>query len=225
MLLGIDHIVVAVHDPDAAVEELSGALGVAPGGGGTHPAWGTRNRLIWLGDTFIELLGISDARLAAGSWLGAPALAALATGPGLVGWAIATDDLEGDVAILRAAGAELGPIIAGERQRPDGATVRWRLALPPGVDLRHPFLIEHEPASAEWTDGDRTARALVPGRLRALHLPVDRVYGLTVSSHDHAVALQSQRIVTQAVGEPIIQLTGLRPVGRSSRFGCSWSLA
>ena len=54
MLLGIDHLVVAVDDPDVAVEELSTALGVAPGGGGTHPSLGTRNQLIWLGDTFVE---------------------------------------------------------------------------------------------------------------------------------------------------------------------------
>jgi len=36
MLLGIDHLVIAVSDPDEAVALLQDRLGLAPGGGGRH---------------------------------------------------------------------------------------------------------------------------------------------------------------------------------------------
>lgn len=224
MLLGIDHLVVAVPDPDAGVEELSAALKVMPGGGGTHPSWGTWNRLIWLGDAFIELLGITDPRLAAASWLGVPALAALETGPALVAWAIASDDLERDAADLRREGAILGPARDGERRRPDGAMVRWRLALPEALDLRRPFLIEHDRSSAEWTGADREARSAAPGRISELHLPIDRIQGLPVGARDHAVVLGQQRVVAHAAGAPTVQLSGLGPPRQMSLLGCTWSL-
>ena len=60
MLLGIDHLVVAVESVEAAAEELDGELGLAFTGGGRHEAWGTYNRLAFLGDTFVELIGVFD---------------------------------------------------------------------------------------------------------------------------------------------------------------------
>src|SRR3972149_6864525 len=57
MLLGLDHLVVAVTDPDAAAAELEASVGLTCTGGGRHPAWGTFNRLPRLGDTDVELTG------------------------------------------------------------------------------------------------------------------------------------------------------------------------
>jgi len=48
MLLGIDHLVVAVESVDGAAEELERELGLAFTGGGRHEAWGTYNRLAFL---------------------------------------------------------------------------------------------------------------------------------------------------------------------------------
>src|SRR5450759_291258 len=91
MLLGIDHLVIAVPDPDAAAAALEAALGIAATGGGRHEQVGTFNRLIFLGDTYLELIGVWDRALASGHPIGAAALAALDAGtPGLVTWAIAT---------------------------------------------------------------------------------------------------------------------------------------
>lgn len=226
MLLGIDHLIVAVADPDAAVEELGTAFGVTPGGGGEHPAWGTRNRLLWLGDTYVELLGIMSAGLARKAWLGAPAARQLEHGPGLVGWGIATDDIESDAVRLRRAGAALGPMIDGERRRSDGKFVRWRLTLPPRINLTRPFLIEHDASAAEWTPADRQARSAKTGRLVELHLPIDGVHGLSLGSHDHALMLGDQRIVASGLlsGDPVIRLTGLGPTRRLSSLGCAWSI-
>ena len=55
---------------------------------------------------------------------------ALEAGGGLATWAVATDDIDEDVARLNAGGAGLSAAIEGERRRPDGTIVRWRLSAP-----------------------------------------------------------------------------------------------
>jgi hypothetical protein len=57
---GLDHIVHAVRDLDAAAELYRG-LGFTVGARNRHPrAWGTQNHIIQLPDTFIELLAVTD---------------------------------------------------------------------------------------------------------------------------------------------------------------------
>ena len=180
MYLGIDHLVIAVADPDEAIARFEEAIGRAPTGGGRHEALGTFNRVVWLGDSYLEFIGISDPSLAERSWVGAPALRALEAGGGFATWAIATDDLDGDVAALRPGGSSLGEPRPGERRRDDGSVVRWRLAAPDplGPDAP-PFLIEHDETAAEWTPADRAERAAQGERLGgpigldALELAVD----------------------------------------------------
>ena len=56
MLLGLDHLVVAVADPDAAADALEQTVGLACTGGGRHPAWGTFNHVLKKGsDGSMEL--------------------------------------------------------------------------------------------------------------------------------------------------------------------------
>jgi hypothetical protein len=188
MLLGIDHLVIAVQDLDEATRAIEGALGLAATGGGRHLALGTDNRLVFIGDSYLELVSIADPEVAARSWLGAPVMSALSRGGGFVTWAIESDTLDDDVTALRGLGSALGPSIAGERVRTDGAVVRWRLALPARLGPGEPpFLIEHDPGSAEWTPADRAARrqqahpiggpsgGLGHVRLEVLELPTDAI--------------------------------------------------
>jgi glyoxalase-like protein len=176
MLLGIDHLVIAVADPDDAVDQLHDGLGLAPGGGGRHEGLGTFNRLVWLGDSYLELIGVFDPELARESWIGAPTIHALEGGGGLATWAVATNAIEADAARLRDAGSDLGDLTAGERLRPDGRIVRWRLASPPTLAYDGPpFLIEHDTSGAEWTPSERAERASGPARLELLELRVDDV--------------------------------------------------
>jgi hypothetical protein len=163
MLLGIDHIVIACHDPDAAADLITAEVGLMAGGGGRHPRFGTFNRLIWLGDAYLELMGVSDPVLARGRGIGAATLELLEQGrEGVASFAIASDRLTADIATLQAAGAPYDDPKPGERERPDGEVVRWATALPDrlGPDGL-PFVIEHRYEGAEWGAAARAARAEV----------------------------------------------------------------
>ncbi len=183
MLLGIDHLVIAVRDPEAAAAGLERAAGIAFTGGGRHEDGGTFNRLAFLGDTYLELIGVFDRALvlsAATFAVGRAALAMLDTGrEGLATYALAVDDVRGDVAGLQAAGSPIGTPVPGRRVRSDGEVVRWTTAFPTLGPQEPPFLIEHELLGAEWGDAARTTRAgfrhPVGGRARlvTLTLPVD----------------------------------------------------
>jgi catechol 2,3-dioxygenase-like lactoylglutathione lyase family enzyme len=160
MLLGIDHLVIAVDDPDAAAALLEAELGLVATGGGRHDV-GTRNRLVFLGDAYLELIGVWDRALALAHPIGAAAVRALDAGaPGLVTYALATDGARREVTALRAAGSPISDAIAGSRLRPDGEAVAWQCAFPPMIGpTEPPFLIEHEMRGAEWSDEARRARA------------------------------------------------------------------
>ncbi len=176
MLTGIDHLVIAAVDPDAAVDDLAARLGLEAGGGGRHDRLGTFNRLLWLGDTYLEFIGVFDARLAATSWSGIPTLRALEAGGGLATWSIASDDVATDAAALQARGSDLAEPTDGDRIRADGRVVRWRMARPTGLGPdRPPFLIEHDTTAAEWSPSDSAERAARPGRLTLVELEVDDV--------------------------------------------------
>jgi hypothetical protein len=244
VLLGIDHIVVAVQSVEAAAEVLERDLGLAVTGGGRHEAMGTHNRLAFLGDTYIELIGVFDATLVRSSpsfAVGGAALRQLEErGEGLATYALATDDVARDVARLRAAGSPIDEPVAGSRVRPDAEVVRWVCAFPELAPERPPFLIEHEPAGVEWGEEARATRAAFrhPGggrvRLTALELPVadaaetaheyGRVLGIAFTDGWRS-AIGTQVIVLRpGGGRPVVKLAGEPGTAPLDvvRFGVRW---
>ena len=191
MLTGIDHVLIACVDPDAAADELEAKLGLRASVGGRHEKVGTFNRLLWLGDSYVELMGVFDPALAANSWWGKHALAVLDRGGGFMGVVLASDDLATDAATLRARGSVLGVPEAGSRDRPDGRVVRWRLAHEPNPDpdLGLLFLIEHDANAAEWTAAERAERVASahplggPARLERVEVPVSSTHRATMRVH------------------------------------------
>jgi hypothetical protein len=225
MLTGIDHLVIACADPDAEAAELEARLGLRATGGGRHETMGTFNRLVWLGDSYLELIGVFDEGLAATSWVGRPTLRALERGGGLATYALASNDLVGDLTRLRASGALLEGPIPGERMRPDGRVVRWTLATPPVLGPRDPgFLIEHDATAAEWTPAERAERANEvhpaggPVRLEALELPVRDTRSATLTQL-RTLGLQVRPSLAgggardAAVGGQTLRLRRASPVG------------
>ncbi|MBI3057738.1 MAG: VOC family protein [Deltaproteobacteria bacterium] len=138
MLLGIDHIVIAVRDLEAALRSYE-QLGFTVVRGGRHPV-GTHNALISLADgAYLELIAFYEAHPKHRWW------ATLQQGGGLVDFCMQTDDLRGDTAALRSAGVDIDDPQPLTRTRPDGYQLKWLLSIP---RERHrgvaPFLIQDE---------------------------------------------------------------------------------
>ena len=121
-MLRIDHVVYAVRDLDDTAARLRRELGLDSIPGGRHPKWGTGNRIVPLGEDYLELIAVIDPDEAAGDPFGRAVLAETEGGDHLFSTSVATDDIEGVAARL---GLEVRP---GERARPDGTVLRWRSA-------------------------------------------------------------------------------------------------
>lgn len=139
----LDHVLIAVTDLTAAAMLLELMYELESIEGGRHPGWGTANRIIPLGDSYLELVAVVDQSVAAktafGQWVGRAA-----TPDGhLLGWAVHTDDID-------EASRRLGLTPhSGSRVGKDGNSLRWRTA---GVeqavtDPALPFFIEWAPGS------------------------------------------------------------------------------
>jgi len=137
MTLQLDHAVIAVDDLDAAVQNYR-ALGFTVVRGGVHANRATHNALITFADeTYLELLAATGEPPIPGA-IDFGAL--LSGGEGLAGYALRADDLDAEIARLRAVGLAAGDAIPGERRRADGTVIRWKLALLDGGFA--PFLIQ-----------------------------------------------------------------------------------
>ena len=162
VIRGIDHLVIACADPDAAARDLEGAIGLAATGGGSHVGRGTFNRIAWLADgSYLELIGVDDRDAALQQPVGAAAVRALDEhGGGLATYALREDDVGGAALALSALGS-FGPATHGSRATPDGETVEWWTTFPtkPLAADATPFLIQHPHSGSEWSPAALEARA------------------------------------------------------------------
>jgi len=134
----VDHLLIATAHLDAAAAAAEG-LGLPVEAGGRHPGWGTANRIVPLGDAYLELVAVVDAAEAAASGFGSWVAAAP---PGPMGWAVRPADLDATASRLG-----LG-VVRGARAAPDGRTLRWRTA---GVE--HAALEPTLPFFIAWEAG------------------------------------------------------------------------
>src|SRR5439155_22112836 len=154
MALRIDHTVWGVADLDRAAAEVQRRYGLASVPGGRHPGWGTANRIVPLGSSYLELLAVVEPDEAAADPVGSGYARRIRAGPGLMLWCLATDELD-----AVAAGLGLG-IEAKSRVLPDGTRIDWRSAGLPAA-LENPSL----PFFIEWG----VAPEHHPGRMEASH--------------------------------------------------------
>ena len=93
----IDHVIWATDDLDGAAQRLASDHGLRDSGGGRHVGHGTHNRVFPLGGGYLEVVAVADAQEAATSPFGR----AVAAAPdGLLGWAVASDDVAAHAARL-----------------------------------------------------------------------------------------------------------------------------
>jgi hypothetical protein len=140
---GLDHIVHAVRDLDAAAEFYSSA-GFTVGARNRHP-WGTHNRIVQFPGCFIELITVGEPGLipmpARGSFsFGGFTHDFLARGEGLSMLVLEGTGAAADVAAFHQAGIGQFDKFDFERdaKRPDGSTVKVGFSLAFATDSRAP---------------------------------------------------------------------------------------
>ena len=130
---GLDHIVHAVRDLDAAAE-LYQSLGFTVGARNRHP-WGTHNRIVQFDGCFIELLTLAEPdKLGSDGFsklFGRYTGAFLTRGEGLALLILESRDAGGDEVAFRVAGiaASEGMKFEREAKRPDGSPVKVGFSL------------------------------------------------------------------------------------------------
>ena len=111
-VLAIDHVIVVVHDLDAAARRFDEQHGLASVAGGRHAGHGTGNRIVPLGSSYIELMAVVDPDEAAfsplGAWL-ARRLVEVVGGITPAALCLRTDDIE---AAARRTGASRSRCVA-----------------------------------------------------------------------------------------------------------------
>jgi catechol 2,3-dioxygenase-like lactoylglutathione lyase family enzyme len=144
MFTRIDHVVICVPDLDRGIEQYS-RLGFNVVPGGSHPGRGTLNAIAYNDEEYIELLALRDAEEAARSGYDMDRTLSgfIASGGGIRHVVVQSNDLEADVAAMRARGVDVGDAMRGSRITPSGGTLEWKLALPGPSNPLPIFFIEH----------------------------------------------------------------------------------
>jgi Glyoxalase-like domain len=136
----IDHLIFTAPDLEDGVREVETLGGVRAAGGGQHLGQGTHNKLLALGPrTYLEIIAPDPAQPEPSR----PRPYGVDGVPrsGLVGWAIACEDIDRAHDEALAAGHDPGEVIDGHRLTPDGTMLRWRATSSAGTAGLVLFLI------------------------------------------------------------------------------------
>jgi Glyoxalase-like domain len=156
----IDHLIYRAPDLADAVADVEERFGIRAHAGGKHIGLGTHNALLALGpQTYLEIIAPDPGQPE-------PSVPR-PSGPGrsgLVGWAIACQDIDAAVADARRRGYDPGDVAEMQRAGPTGVVLRWRLTLNVVPGGLVPFLIS-------WGDTEHPARSAPRGLiLESFHL-------------------------------------------------------
>ncbi len=166
-MLRLDHLAVSALTLAEGVDAVEATLGLRLAGGGQHPLMATHNRLLGLGDVYLEVIA-ADPAAPAPAWPRWFDLDHFTGPPRLTNWIAACDDLE---AALGAAPEGTG--VPVDLARGD---LRWRMAVP--ADGRLPFKGAY-PALIQWQGPHPAARLPdVGARLQRLEVAHPEANGL-----------------------------------------------
>lgn len=167
--VAIDHVLIGVPDLDAAAATFDHEYGLRAAGGGRHPGWGTANRVVPCGPTYLELVTVVDGDEAAGSAFGRWVARMVAGTAPPTAWAVRTDDIHTVAARLDL------EVIDGSRRTASDAVLQWSLAGVSQASERPgmPFFIQWAPGTS--LPGSTKAEHRAGGvAMRELHLECDR---------------------------------------------------
>jgi hypothetical protein len=140
MPLAVDHVLFAALDLTTAAREVESRYGLASIEGGCHPGWGTADRIIPLGETYLELVTVVDTDTAAASTFGRWVAAGKTGRP--LRCAVRSDSID---AVGKRLGLKPTP---GVRTTPSGQVVEWR-----SVGVAEAAAEPSLPFFIEWGDG------------------------------------------------------------------------
>jgi Glyoxalase-like domain len=205
--LELDHVLVAVADLAAAGREIEARYGLASVEGGRHAGWGTANRIVPLGEAYIELVAVVDQAEAAESLFGSWVARASPDFAKPLGWVVRTNKLD---EVARRLGLV---VVAGSRAARGGQVLRWRLA---GIEQAAaepslPFFIEWDHGSpfpgqtpaTHRAGGVQLAKLQVDGDADRVAAWLGAAHHLPISVHSGTPALTSI-ILTGAAGEIVL---------------------
>ena len=156
----LDHIMFAVSDLDAGIEQLKTLTGVSAEFGGSHAGAGTRNALLGFGnEQYLEIIApdpMQDIAGTMGAELSSLQSAYIRT------WAVTTEDYTPVISVLEGFGYG-HHMIEMSRTRPDGVQLAWQmlfvthqphgLAMPffiNWLDSKHPAQVAPVECELEW---------------------------------------------------------------------------
>lgn len=159
-MLRLDHLAVVAADLETGVAAVEAALGVRLAAGGQHPHMGTHNRLLNLGEAYLEVIAPDPSlpRPSRPRWF---SMDRHAGPPRLTNWICATDDLDATLREAPEGAGDATPLTRGD--------FRWRIAIPASGTL--PF-DDAFPALIQWEGAAHPAPRLPDAgvRLTALTL-------------------------------------------------------
>lgn len=160
MMLRFDHIAISAETLADGVAMVEERLGVALAGGGQHPHMATHNRLLGLGDLYLEVIA-ADPGAPRPAWPRWFDLDNFSGSPRLTNWVARCENI---TAALAASPDGTGIPVALQR-----GDYRWQMAVP--ADGKLPF-DGGFPALIQWQGDLHPARALPESGVRLTQLEV-----------------------------------------------------
>ena len=147
-MLRLDHLAVSAMFLEAGVDRVEAALGVPMAGGGVHSHMGTHNRLLSLGDLYLEVIAVNPSAPdpARPRWFD---LDRFSGRPRLTSWVAQCDDMRAELAVSPA-GAGIPVALSRD-------AYHWTMAVPD--DGRLPFDGAF-PALIQWQGTAHPTQAL-----------------------------------------------------------------
>ncbi len=203
MLTAIDHIIIGVHDLEEAARIFREKLGLVASGGGVHATGGTANRIIVIGDTYLELITVHNPAEAQPS-----IVERLAKGEGYLNFVLSSNDIQANSDAMAARGISIVGPKSGSLKSADGRSRGWSR-----TDIKRPDLAQHYPFIIQHDSTGEERRS----RLAGWTTPPEHPLGVT--------KILSTTIVVEDLGEATQRfehIYGLQPSEQYSGEADSW---
>lgn len=198
-MLAFDHIAISATTLAEGVEAVESALGLPLAGGGQHDHMATHNRLLGLGDLYLEVISIDPSRTPP-AWPRWFDLDNFSGPPRLTNWVARCDDLAAELA--------LSPAGTGTPTQLQRGDYRWQMAIPATGKLPYDGAF---PALIQWQGPLHPARALPESGCRLTRIEIAHPEGATLAAH-LAPRLSDPRVIV-TTGPRAMQATFSTPHG------------